>query len=49
MEQLTKSKERIKEYGEVYTPEWLVKDMCNMLTDEGNAFNRIDETFLEIN
>ena len=47
MEQLTKSKERIKEYGEVYTPEWLVKDMCNMLTDEGNAFTRIDETFLE--
>ena len=47
MEQLTKSKERIKEYGEVYTPEWLVKDMCNMLTEEGNAFTRIDETFLE--
>lgn len=47
MELLTKSKERIKEYGEVYTPEWLVKDMCNMLTEEGNAFARIDETFLE--
>lgn len=46
-ERLTKSKERIKKYGEVFTPEWLVKDMCDMLAEEGNAWSRLDETFLE--
>ena len=30
-ERFIKSKERVKKYGEVYTPDWLVKDMCDML------------------
>ena len=46
-EKLTKSKERVKKYGEVYTPEWVVKKMCDMLAKEGKAWSRIDETFLE--
>ena len=41
-------KERVKKYGEVFTPEWLVKDMCNMLQDnaEGEVFSP-EKTFLE--
>ena len=46
-ERFIKSKERVKKYGEVYTPDWLVKDMCDMLSKEGGAWNRLDETFLE--
>lgn len=33
-EKLIKSKERTSKFGEVYTPEWLVKDMCDLLGDE---------------
>lgn len=44
-EQLTKSKERVSKLGEVFTPEWLVKDMCDMLPDD--AWNDISKTFLE--
>lgn len=25
-----KSKKRVKDFGEVYTPAWLVRDMCNL-------------------
>lgn len=30
-EKLVKSKQRKKDFGEVYTPAWLVKDMCNLI------------------
>lgn len=43
-----KSKERVKRFGEIFTPAWLVKKMCDMLDDEngGHAFD-IEKTFLE--
>lgn len=31
MEKLIKSKARVRERGEVFTPSWLVKDMCNLI------------------
>lgn len=47
-EPLQKSKERVKKFGEVFTPSWLVKRMCNMLDEnnEGHAFD-IEKTFIE--
>lgn len=42
-------KERIRKYGEVFTPEWLVKDMLDMLgraSTERDAFG-IHFTYLE--
>lgn len=47
-EPLQKSKERVKKFGEVFTPAWLVKKMCDMLDAEndGHAFD-IEKTFLE--
>jgi len=33
-EELIKSKERVRKYGEVFTPEKTVKDMCDMLERE---------------
>lgn len=48
-EKLQKSKERVSKYGEVYTPEWLVKKMCDMLEEENkgeDAFG-LDKTILE--
>lgn len=33
-EKITKSRERVKKFGEVYTPGWMVQKMCNMLEDE---------------
>ena len=45
---LRKSAERVQKYGEVYTPMWLVKDMCDMLGDESpEAWTVLDKTFLE--
>lgn len=43
-----KSKERVKKFGEVFTPAWLVKKMCDMLDAEngGHAFD-IEKTFIE--
>lgn len=43
-----KSKERVKRFGEIFTPAWLVEKMCDMLDDEnnGHAFD-IEKTFLE--
>lgn len=45
---LQKSKERVKKFGEVFTPPWLVARMCDILDNEndGHAFD-IDKTFLE--
>lgn len=44
-EKLIKSKERVNRHAEVYTPSWLVKDMCDMLPPD--AWNSIHRTFLE--
>lgn len=34
MAKLIKSKERVRDFGEVFTPEWLVKDMVDLLADK---------------
>jgi hypothetical protein len=39
-----KSKQRVGDHGEVFTPEWLVKAMLDLLKDETE---RIDSRFLE--
>ena len=45
---LTKSRERVKKYAEVYTPMWVVKKMCDMLSgEEPNAWTVLENTFLE--
>lgn len=36
-EKITKSRERVKKFGEVYTPGWMVQKMCNMLEDENGG------------
>src|ERR1700730_3743114 len=41
---LVKSKQRVAEHGEVFTPEWLVEAMLNLVKDETE---RIDSRFLE--
>jgi hypothetical protein len=41
---LVKSKQRVADHGEVFTPEWLVEDMLNLVGDESE---RIDSRFLE--
>ena len=47
-EKLTKSKERVKKFAEVYTPVHIVKAMCDMLGDENpEAWAVLDKTFLE--
>ena len=44
---LIKSKERVKKYGEVYTPIWVVNEMLDALEKEGDAFSDVGKTFLE--
>lgn len=39
-----KSRERVAAHGEVFTPAWLVSDMCDLVADE---CNRIESRFLE--
>ena len=41
---LVKSKQRVADHGEVFTPAWLVEDMLNLVVDEAA---RIDSRFLE--
>lgn len=41
---LTKSKQRVADHGEVFTPEWLVESMLDLVKDETQ---RIDSRFLE--
>lgn len=41
---LIKSKERVADHGEVFTPEWLVDSMLELVKDESE---RIDSRFLE--
>ena len=44
IESLTRSKQRVADHGEVFTPAWLVEDMLNLVKDESE---RIDARFLE--
>lgn len=41
---LVKSKQRVADHGEVFTPEWLVNDMLDLVRDETE---RVDARFLE--
>ena len=43
-EELTKSKQRISDHGEVFTSSWMVEDMLNLVKTESE---RIDSRFLE--
>lgn len=44
-DKLIKSKKRVKEFAEVFTPDFIVKDMCDIIPAE--IWERIDSTFLE--
>lgn len=44
MERLTKSRDRIRDHGEVFTPDFLVEDMLNLVDNETK---RIESRFLE--
>ncbi len=44
-EKLIKSRKRVEDFAEVYTPSWLVKDMCDLIPQE--IWNDINKTFLE--
>ena len=41
---LVKSRQRVSDHGEVFTPSWVVEDMLNLVKDESE---RIDSRFLE--
>lgn len=41
---LVKSKQRVADHGEVFTPEWMVNDMLDLVKTESE---RIDSRFLE--
>jgi len=43
-ESLVRSKQRVADHGEVFTPSWLVNDMLDLVKDETE---RIDSRFLE--
>lgn len=43
-ENLVKSRQRVSDHGEVFTPGWMVEDMLNLVKDESE---RIDSRFLE--
>lgn len=43
-ETLIKSRQRVSEHGEVFTSNWMVEDMLNLVKDESE---RIDSRFLE--
>ena len=43
--QIIKSKARVKEFGEVFTPDFIVKDMCDLIPSE--IWDNIESTFLE--
>lgn len=42
--ELIKSRQRVVDHGEVFTPRWLVDDMLDLVSDEAS---RIDSRFLE--
>lgn len=43
----TKSKERSQTYGEVFTPQWMVEKMCQMLEDANPDCYAPETTFLD--
>ena len=43
-ETLMKSRQRVTDHGEVFTPGWMVEDMLDLVSDEAS---RIDSRFLE--
>lgn len=43
-ERLVKSRQRVSDHGEVFTPRWLVEDMLDLVKSETE---RIDSRFLE--
>jgi len=43
-ETLVKSRQRVADHGEVFTPNWMVDDILNLVKDESE---RIDARFLE--
>jgi hypothetical protein len=43
-EELVKSRQRVADHGEVFTPAWMVEDMLNLVKSESE---RIDSRFLE--
>jgi N-6 DNA Methylase len=43
-ETLVKSRQRVADHGEVFTPSWMVEDMLDLVKDESE---RIDSRFLE--
>ena len=44
-EKLIKSKQRVKDFAEVFTPKHIVKDMCNLVPEE--MWVNVETTFLE--
>lgn len=40
-------KERVKKYGEVFTPDWMVRQMCDELEENSPGAFDIQSTFLE--
>ena len=42
---IIKSKQRVKDFAEVYTPEFIVKDMCDLIPVE--IWDNIESTFFE--
>ena len=44
-EKIIKSKQRVKDFAEVFTPSHIVKDMCDLIPD--SVWNNIESTFLE--
>lgn len=47
MAKLIKSKQRVKDFGEVFTPIWVVNEMLDELEKESDAFSDVGKTFLE--
>lgn len=47
MAKLIKSKQRVKDFGEVFTPIWVVNEMLDELEKESDAFEDVGKTFLE--
>ena len=44
-EKLIKSKKRVKDFAEVYTPQFIVKDMCDLIPSD--IWENIESSFLE--
>ena len=44
-EKIIKSKQRVKDFAEVFTPAHIVKDMCDLIPD--SVWDNIESTFLE--